>query len=70
MVHLTSLASAAGQRAGNIGQLTAALAKLMNNLQLCHFTGEKARAWVQKGRTWDNNARQVLEIARGLLCVM
>ncbi|MDZ7291879.1 MAG: glycosyltransferase family 4 protein [candidate division KSB1 bacterium] len=52
---------------GNIEQLTAALIKLSSDPQLCRRIGENAKAWVQKERTWDNNARQVLEIARGLL---
>jgi glycosyltransferase involved in cell wall biosynthesis len=52
---------------GNICQLTAALGKLAEDSQLCCRIGEKARAWVRQERTWDNNARQVLEIASGLI---
>jgi glycosyltransferase involved in cell wall biosynthesis len=52
---------------GNIGQLTAVLAKLTVDLPLCHRLGEKAGAWVRKERTWDNNARQVLAIAGELI---
>lgn len=52
---------------GNIAQLQAALAKLANDVPLCHRLGENARRWVEEERTWDNNARQVIEIARALL---
>ena len=52
---------------GNIEQLAAALAKLAGELPLCHRLGEKARTWVQKERTWENNARQVLALARELM---
>jgi len=52
---------------GNIGQLTAALAKLAGDASLRHRLGERARAWVQKERTWENNARRVIEMAQGLI---
>jgi len=52
---------------GNINELTAALLKLANDVPLCHRLGENARAWVQKERTWENNARQVMETARALI---
>ena len=52
---------------GNIQQLAAALAKLASDAPLCHRLGEKARTWVQQERTWENNARQVIEIARDLI---
>jgi len=51
---------------GNINELTAALLQLANDAPLCRRLGENARAWVQKERTWENNARQVMEIARVL----
>ncbi|MDZ7342952.1 MAG: glycosyltransferase family 4 protein, partial [candidate division KSB1 bacterium] len=47
---------------GNIEQLTAVLAKLAVDAPLCRRIGEQAKAWVQQERTWDNNARQVMEI--------
>ncbi|MGH7494290.1 MAG: glycosyltransferase family 4 protein [bacterium] len=49
---------------GNIAQLQAVLAKLANDPSLCHHLGENARAWVERERTWDNNAQRVVEIAR------
>jgi len=52
---------------GNLPQLTSALAKLANDSSLCLQIGQRGKTWVQKERTWDNNARQVLEIARGLI---
>jgi glycosyltransferase involved in cell wall biosynthesis len=52
---------------GNVGQLTAALARLTDDVQLCRHLGEKASAWVQKERTWDNNAREVIAIAQELI---
>jgi Glycosyltransferase len=51
---------------GNIAQLTAALAQLTADVPRCHSLGARARAWVQQERTWDNNARRVIEIAREL----
>jgi glycosyltransferase involved in cell wall biosynthesis len=51
---------------GNIAQLTAALAALVNDAPLCHRLGEQARVWVQQERTWDNNARRAIEIAESL----
>jgi glycosyltransferase involved in cell wall biosynthesis len=51
---------------GNITQLTAALAHLTTNASLCHGLGARAQAWVQQERTWDNNARRVIDIARAL----
>jgi glycosyltransferase involved in cell wall biosynthesis len=52
---------------GNIEQLTAALTRLASDAELSRRIGAKAKAWVQQERTWDNNARQVIEIANGLL---
>lgn len=52
---------------GKIAALQAALARLANDLSLCRRLGENARAWVETERTWDNNARQVVEIVRALL---
>ncbi len=52
---------------GNIEQLEAALAKLFGDATLCRRLGENAKAWVQKERTWDNNARQVIEMAHEFL---
>jgi glycosyltransferase involved in cell wall biosynthesis len=52
---------------GNISQLAAALAKLVDDSQLCRRLGEKARTWVLQERTWKNNARQVIAIANGLM---
>ncbi|MCI0693249.1 glycosyltransferase family 4 protein [candidate division KSB1 bacterium] len=51
---------------GNIAALQAALAQLANDSPLCRRLGENARAWVETERTWDNNARQVIEMARAL----
>ena len=51
---------------GNIDELAAALLQLANDAPLCHRLGENARAWVQRERTWENNARQVAEIAADL----
>ena len=51
---------------GNIAQLTAALAQLTTDTQLCHDLGARAQVWVQQERTWDNNARRVIDIARAL----
>lgn len=48
---------------GNVEQLTAALARLASDAQLGRSLGARARAWVQQERTWDNNARQVVELA-------
>ncbi|MCI0694735.1 glycosyltransferase family 4 protein [candidate division KSB1 bacterium] len=52
---------------GNIGQLAAALAKLVEDSQLCRRLGEKARTWVLQERTWENNARRVIAIANELM---
>jgi glycosyltransferase involved in cell wall biosynthesis len=52
---------------GNIAALQTALAQLANDLPLCRRLGENARAWVETERTWDNNARQVIEIAHALV---
>jgi glycosyltransferase involved in cell wall biosynthesis len=51
---------------GNIAQLTAALTQLTTDVQLCHGLGARAQAWVQQERTWDNNARRVIDIAQAL----
>ena len=51
---------------GNIAELAAALLQLANDATLRHRLGDNARAWVQRERTWENNARQVAEIARSL----
>jgi len=52
---------------GNVAQLTNALALLANDSQRRQRLGETARAWVQKERTWDNNAQRVIEILRGCI---
>jgi glycosyltransferase involved in cell wall biosynthesis len=52
---------------GNAAQLAAALAKLALNEQPCHPLGEKARAWVQKEQTWENNAKQLAAMGRRLI---
>jgi glycosyltransferase involved in cell wall biosynthesis len=52
---------------GNSTALQAALAQLVSDSPLCRRLGENARAWVETERTWDNNARQVVEIARELI---
>jgi glycosyltransferase involved in cell wall biosynthesis len=52
---------------GNIGQLTAALARLVGDAQLSERIGERAKRWVQQERTWANNAQQVLAIAGELI---
>jgi glycosyltransferase involved in cell wall biosynthesis len=51
---------------GNIGQLAAALAKLVEDSPLCRRLGERAGTWVMQERTWENNARRVAEIAKGV----
>ena len=51
---------------GNIAALQAALAQLANDSPLCHRLGENARAWVETERTWDNNARQVVEMVENV----
>lgn len=48
---------------GNIGALTAALARLVNDPALGQRIGEHSRAWVYEERTWDNNARRVEQLA-------
>lgn len=48
---------------GNFAQLTAALAKLAGNVLLCRQLGESARAWIQKERRWENNVKQIAQIA-------
>jgi glycosyltransferase involved in cell wall biosynthesis len=52
---------------GNIAALRAALAQLTNDSSLCRRLGKNARAWVETERTWDNNAQQVVEMARALV---
>lgn len=52
---------------GSVAALAAALTKLVRDAPLCRRLGEKARAWVEKERTWENNARQVVEIADELI---
>lgn len=52
---------------GNIGQLTEALMTLASNAEFTRTMGEKARAWVQREHTWENNARLVVEFAQGLM---
>lgn len=51
---------------GNIAALQAALAQLVSDSPLCRRLGENARAWVETERTWDNNARQVVQIAESI----
>jgi glycosyltransferase involved in cell wall biosynthesis len=51
---------------GNLPQLTAALLELVHDASRCRRIGEQARAWVVRERTWDNNARKVVEIASEL----
>lgn len=51
---------------GNIAALHAALAQLVSDSPLCRRLGENARAWVETERTWDNNARQVVQIAESI----
>jgi glycosyltransferase involved in cell wall biosynthesis len=52
---------------GNVAQLVAALTKVASDEQFCCRLGDKARAWVQKERTWDNNVRQVVKAASSLI---
>jgi glycosyltransferase involved in cell wall biosynthesis len=52
---------------GSVAGLVAALTKLVRDAPLCRRLGEKARAWVEKERTWENNARQVVKIADELI---
>lgn len=47
---------------GNIAQLTAALARLAHEPQLGQRLGEQGRTWVYEERTWDNNARRVVQL--------
>lgn len=51
---------------GNIAALHAALAQLVSDSPLCRRLGENARAWVETERTWDNNARQVVQIVESI----
>lgn len=47
---------------GSIAQLTAALARLAHEPQLGQRLGEQGRTWVYEERTWDNNARRVVQL--------
>lgn len=51
---------------GNTAALQAVLAQLVSDSPLCRRLGENARAWVETERTWDNNARQVVEMVEGV----
>lgn len=48
---------------GNVEQLASVLARLVRDPQFGQRLGERARVWVQRERTWDNNARKVVELA-------
>lgn len=52
---------------GNIAQLTAALATLANDASFTRALGEKAKAWVCREHTWENNARQVIAAAQSVM---
>ena len=52
---------------GNISQLAAALNKLLEDTALRRRLGEQAREWVVRERTWECNARCVIEIATELI---
>jgi glycosyltransferase involved in cell wall biosynthesis len=52
---------------GNIDQLAAALARLVDDSPLCRCLGEKAGTWVLQERTWEHNAWQVIAIANELM---
>ena len=52
---------------GNIMQLTTALLTLAQDANFTRAMGEKASVWVRRERTWENNARMVVEIARRLM---
>ncbi len=51
---------------GNIGQLTAALLALAQDANFTRAMGEKASVWVRRERTWENNARKVIEVVQRL----
>lgn len=53
--------------AGNVAQLVAAFKKLAENEEFSCQLGDKARAWVQKARIWENNAQQVVRMASRLI---
>lgn len=52
---------------GDIAQLTATLLQLAHDAASTRAMGERAQAWVCRERTWENNARQVIEMAQGLM---
>ena len=52
---------------GNIPQLSDTLNQLVSDQSLCKKLGDTAKAWVRQERTWDNNARQVADIAKNLM---
>ncbi len=52
---------------GDIGDLERALERLADDRPLCKRLGSRARDWVRKERTWDNNASQVIATAEELL---
>ncbi len=52
---------------GNIPQLTETLNTLVSDAGLRQKLGKNAKAWVQRERTWDRNAQQVVEIAEKLI---
>ncbi len=51
---------------GNIPQLTSALMTLAHDASFTRAMGEKAGVWVRRERTWENNARLVVEVAQRL----
>ena len=55
--------------AGDAGQLASAFVELARDRKRAHELGRRARAYVLEERTWDRNARVVLEsfaTSRGL----
>lgn len=50
--------------AGNINQLADRISTLAKDQRLRETLGKNARQWVFSERTWDNNAKKVIDIAR------
>ncbi|HEX9652994.1 MAG TPA: glycosyltransferase, partial [bacterium] len=52
---------------GNVSELCSTLGNLLHDPRLCKRLGKEACAWVSEERTWENNARQVVELAWELI---
>jgi glycosyltransferase involved in cell wall biosynthesis len=51
---------------GNIDSLVEALARTVNDPELCARLGKNAREWVVANRTWDGAAQRTVDIYRQL----